>query len=337
MAGAASGGAETFFADLVPALHRAGLDQRVAIRSDAARADVLRSGGLEPLELPFGGLFDWTTRSALKRAFQEWKPDIVQTWMNRATRHCPAGDFVHVGWLGGYYDPKYFRRCDQTVAVTPDIVRYLREEGHWPAERSQYLPTFAPHKQAEPVPRETLDTPPDAPLIVALGRLHPKKAFDVLLQAIVQIPNAWLWLAGDGPLRDELARLSHMLGLDNRVRLLGWRDDREALLAAADVVVMPSRYEPFGTVMIEAWAAHKPLVVAAAAGPLGLVRDGEDGLLVPLDDPPELADAIRRILQDPALAQSLADAGHAAWKEKFTEAAVVRQYLEIYERVGATR
>jgi len=336
MAGAASGGAEVFFADLVPALHRAGLEQRVAIRSHAARADALEGVGLNPIELPFGGLLDWTTRSTLRRAFQEWKPDIVQTWMSRASRHCPAGSFVHVGWLGGYYNPKYFQRCDHSVGVTPDIVRFLRENGGWAVARSHYLPTFAPKQQAGPVSRDLLETPPDVPLIVALGRLHPKKAFDILLQAMVQIPGAWLWLAGDGPLRGELERLCHVLGLDHRVRFLGWRDDREALILAADVVAMPSRYEPFGTVMIEAWAAHKPLVVAAAAGPSGLIRDGEDGLVVPLDDPPKLAGAIRRILEDSALAQSLSDAGHAVWKEKFTEASVVRQYLQFYEQIGVT-
>lgn len=334
MAGAATGGAETFFADLVPALARAGLDQWAVVRPHDGLVQILRETGLNPLTLPFGGRLDWSTRPALARAIRDWKPDIVQTWMNRATRHCPRGAFVHVGWLGGYYDPKYFRACDHTVAVTPDIVRFLREEGGWPAERSHYLPTFAPHADVAPVARESLDTPPDASLVVALGRLHEKKAFDVLLQAMAAIPGAWLWLAGDGPLRATLERQSRELGLEDRVRFLGWRNDREALLSAADVVAMPSRYEPFGTVMTEAWAARKPLVVAAAAGPLGLVRDGVDGLVVPIDNPSALADALRSVLEDPDLANSLANAGHDAWRESFTEEAVVNRYLDFYRQNG---
>jgi glycosyltransferase involved in cell wall biosynthesis len=123
-------------------------------------------------------------------------------------------------------------------------------------------------------------------------------------------------------------------GVADRVRFLGWRTDREALLAACDVCVMPSRYEPFGTVMIEAWAANRPLVVAAAAGPKGLVRDGVDALLVPIDDVGALADALRRTVSDRGLASTLAQNGHRAYVERFTEQAVVRQYLQFYESIG---
>ena len=73
--------------------------------------------------------------------------------------------------------------------------------------------------------------------------------FDILLQALIQIPIAHLWLAGDGPLRQELERLAQNLGLLDRVHFLGWRKDRSALLLAADVVVMPSRYEPTSLVV----------------------------------------------------------------------------------------
>ena len=337
MAGATAGGAETYFIDLVLALHRAGLDQRVAIRRDARRAAALRQGGLDPIELSFGGPLDLTTRGALRRAFREWRPDIVQTWMNRATRLCPRGSFRHIGWLGGYYDPTYFRRCDHAVAVTADIVLHLRRAGGWLAERSHVVPTFARRTGAAAAPRESLATPADAPLVVALGRLHRKKAFDVLLQALTLVPRAWLWLAGAGPLRAQLERLAGRLGIADRVRFLGWRNDRESLLAAADIVALPSRYEPFGTVMLEAWAAARPLVAAAAAGPRELLRDGVDALLVPVDSPPALADAIRRLIADDALAGRIARAGHARWRERFTEEAVVTQALDLYRRIADER
>jgi len=67
------------------------------------------------------------------------------------------------------------------------------------------------------------------------------------------------------------------LGLESRVRFSGWRDDRAALLAAADICVFPSRYEPFGTVTVDAWAAKRPLIAAAAQGPKAYVTDGTDG------------------------------------------------------------
>lgn len=333
MAGAEVGGAETYYVDMVTALARAGLPQTAVIRAAPRRAAQLREAGVETVELPFGGLLDFSTKGALRRHLATVRPTIVQTWMSRATQFCPSGDFLHVGWLGGYYKPATFRRCDHAVAVTSDIVQHLRAGG-LPAGRTHYIPTFAVHREVPPVPRASLQTPDGVPLLLALGRLHPKKGFDVLLKALAQVERAWLWLAGEGELRAELEALAMSAGVADRVRFLGWRTDREALLAACDVCVMPSRYEPFGTVMIEAWAANRPLVVAAAAGPKGLVRDGVDALLVPIDDVGALADALRRTVTDRGLASTLAQNGHRAYVERFTEQAVVRQYLHFYESIG---
>lgn len=334
MAGAAKGGAETYFVDLVTALARAGLDQRIAIRSEPGRAATLHKEGLAVRQMRFGGVFDWSTGRALREAFAADRPDIVQTWMSRATQRCPRTDAIRVGWLGGYYPPRAFRDCDHVVGVTPDLVRHLREGG-FAADRAHYIPTFAPALAAPPASRAALGTPENAPLLLALGRLHVKKGFDVLLQALAKVRDAWLWIAGEGPLRAELTALAARLGVDGRVRFLGWRTDREALLAACDVCVMPSRYEPFGTVMIEAWAAQKPLIAAAAAGPKGLVRDSIDGLLVPIDDVAALAAAIDRVLRDRTFAGALAAAGHAVYQQRYTEGAVVTQYLDFYQRIRA--
>ncbi len=334
MAGAAVGGAETYFADLVTALARAGLDQRAAIRIDPARSRTLLTAGLPVQQLRFGSWFDFGTRRALARAFANDRPTIVQSWMSRATQRMPSGPFVHVGWLGGYYAPRTFRDCRHVVGVTPDIARHLRDGG-FPPERVHYLPTFATAQPAPAVARATLTTPEDVPLLLALGRLHAKKGFDVLLQALTRVPRAWLWIAGDGPLDAELRALAVQLGVADRVRFLGWRTDREALLAACDACVMPSRYEPFGTVMIEAWAAQRPLIAAAAAGPKGLLRDGTDALMVPIDDADALARAIARVIESADLAAALAGAGFAVYQDRFTEAAVVRQYMDFYQRIAA--
>src|SRR3546814_11074829 len=94
----------------------------------------------------------------------------------------------------------------------------------------------------------------------------------------------WLWLAGEGPRRRALMQQAARLGLGDRVRFLGWRDDVAALLRAADVFLCPSRHEPPGNVVIEAWAHGTPVVAAASQGPRPLIEDGTTGLLVALDD-----------------------------------------------------
>src|SRR6185295_10481145 len=139
-------------------------------------------------------------------------------------------------------------------------------------------------------------TPANAVLLLALSRLHEKKGLDVLLAALRDLPQCVAWLAGDGPLQKDLELLAERLGVADRVRFLGWRTDRGALLRAADVCVLPSRWEPFGTVMLEAWAAGTPLIAAASQGPSALIDDGGNGLLVPVDDAPALVAAIRRVM-----------------------------------------
>src|SRR5690348_10194062 len=197
MAGASHGGAEAFFVRLAAALARAGVEQRLVIRRDNERAAALRRAGLDPIELRFGGLFDLMTRRHFRQAIGAYRPSVVLTWMNRATRLCPRGEFVHVARLGGYYDLRYYRHCDHLIGNTRDIVGYLVAQG-WPRERAHYLPNFGDVAAAAPLPRRDFDTPPDAPLALALGRLHPNKAFDVLIAALAKVPRLHLWLAGEG-------------------------------------------------------------------------------------------------------------------------------------------
>ena len=147
IAGAAHGGAETFFTRLAAALQRAGEPQRVLIRHNSSRAQSLRAAGVGVGELAFGGIFDLATRLAFGREIAAWRPDIVLTWMSRATRLCPRGDFVHVARLGGYYDLKYYRRCDHLIGNTRAIVDYAIAKG-WPRERIIYLPNFVPDSAA---------------------------------------------------------------------------------------------------------------------------------------------------------------------------------------------
>lgn len=332
MAGARHGGAEAFFERLVPALDRAGVEQRVVIRRDPARASRLHAAGLTPVELPFGGLLDITTRRALDRAAADFQPDVLLAWMNRAARFSRPGRHILAARLGGYYDLKYYRHCDHLIGNTRDIRDYLIREG-WPEERAWYLPNFVDSEPAPALDRQALKTPADAPLLLALGRLHPNKAFDVLLAALVNLPDAWLWIAGEGPLGASLLRTAQLHGVAGRVRFLGWQEDIAALFAAADIFVCPSRHEPLGNVVIEAWTHKCPVVAAAALGPDALIRHGESGLLAPVEDAEALAAEIRRVLENSALATDLIQGGHAAYAAEFTEQAVVAKYREFFDAV----
>ncbi len=334
MAGAEFGGAETFFVRLVRALHRAGLEQRVLIRENKARAQVLRDAGIEPLELPFGGMLDRRTPRAIKHEIKSFQPQIVMTWMNRATKMCPKpnGDFVHVARLGGYYDLKYYQNCDHLIGNTEDIVKHIVTEG-WVTDRAHYLPNFVSEERAEPINRRSLYTPENASLILALGRLHENKGFDVLLRAMARVPNTYLWLAGEGPLRESLEKQAEDLGIKPRVRFLGWREDTPALFASCDLFVCPSRHEPLGNVILEAWAQGVPTIAADSMGPGTLIEHMDSGILVPVDDSDALARAIRAVTEDYELADNIARRGHEVYQENFTEAQVVKRYMEFFQSI----
>ncbi len=336
MAGAEHGGAEAFFERLAGGLHRGGVEQKVVIRKDAARAERLIGEGVTPVQLPFGGMFDFCTPFALKKIARDFKPDVVLSWMNRASRMTPPGPFVRVARLGGYYDLKYYKRCDHLVGNTRDIVDYLVREG-WPAERAHYLPNFVTIDAAPPLSRDVFSTPTGAPLLLTMGRLHKNKAFDVMLEAMAKLDNCYLWIAGEGPERAALEAQARHLGVGPRVRFLGWRSDIAALLAACDIYVCPSRHEPLGNVVLEAWASGKPVVAAASQGPSALIRDGENGMLAALEDAEGLANGVSRLLGDPVLAASVAQAGNASYRDDYTEEAVVRHYLDFFTRIVEAR
>ena len=341
IAGAEHGGAEVFFLRLAVALQRAGEEQRVLIRRNPARAQSLCEAGVAVDELAFGGFFDLATRLRFQREIAAWRPNIVLTWMSRATRLCPRGDFVHVGRLGGYYDLKYYRRCDQLIANTRAILDYAVGNG-WPRQRINHLPNFVPDAgaaAAAPSSEDAIASNRQAPLALALGRLHPNKGFDLLLEALALTKNASLWIAGDGALRSELERLATRLGITDRVRFLGWREDVPALMADADLLVCPSLHEPLGNVVIEAWSAGLPVVATASDGPAGLITDGETGILVPLPGkngggPTTLACAIERLCADPGLRARLSKAGRRAYEAGFTEPIVVARYRSFFDRVA---
>lgn len=332
MAGAKHGGAEAFFTRLAPALARAGVEQEIVIRRNPDRAAALRAAGLSPLEFRLGGSFDFASAHQLKRAARRFEPDIVLTWMNRATAFAPTGPHVSAARLGGYYKVENYRQCDHLIGNTQDICNYLMNAG-WPKTRIHHIANFVDSTPSPPVDRAMFDTPEDAPLLLAMGRLHVNKGFDTLVEAMRDVPAAYLWIAGEGPLRERLERRAAQCGVTERIRFLGWRDDGPALLAAADAFVCSSRHEPLGNVVIEAWAHDCPVIAVESEGPGALIEHGRTGLLTPIDDSGALARAISRTISEPDLRRDLSGAGKNAFRADFTEDAVVARYLEFFDAV----
>ena len=332
LAGAPVGGAETFFVSLTCALKNAGLDVRSVLKSNRDREAALARDGVRYDVAPFGSFLDFSTASVLRRMTSEFHPDLVLTFAGRAASFMPAGSHVRIGRLGGYYNLKNFRRCDYLVCNAPDLVRYVTEGG-WPKERVFLIPNFPALPDGPKLDRGLFGTPNDAPLALALGRLHPNKGLDILIRAAESIPGLFVWIAGEGSERESLQILADERGLEDRVKFLGWRNDRASLFKTADFCVYPSREEPFGNVVVEAWASGTPLLTTASTGPRWLVRDGEDALMTPVDDVDALTAGMKRLMASPELRALLSAAGRRRVSDEFSEPVIVARYIELFERV----
>jgi glycosyltransferase involved in cell wall biosynthesis len=328
IAGAAKGGAEKHFERLARAFHvREDVTVEVLMRHNYDRYKRLVDGGIPLRQAPFGGIFDIKTKKIFADHIRDFQPDVVFTWLNRATKFCPPSQALHVGRPGGYYDLKYYRKCDLMIAMTDHLRSFYMDKG-WPAEKIITIPNFVGEPLAgSPLP-STFFPDPKKKWVLALGRFHPNKGFDVLLRAIMQVPEAHLCLLGEGEEKQTLIELAAPIA--SRVHILPWQENITPFMEHANVFVCPSRHEPFGSVILEAWSHKKPLIATESEGPSQVIEHEKTGLLVPVGNEEALASAISRILGDDKFAATLAKKGHETYKKYYHENVVVQQYLDAF-------
>ena len=176
----------------------------------------------------------------------------------------------------------------------------------------------------------------EGPTLVFAGRLAPQKRLDVALDALARADGVTLLIAGDGPDEQELRRHAGTLGLDGRARFLGPQPRRTVfeLLRAADAALLSSSWENFPHMAVEALAVGTPVLATSVGGVAEIVRDGENGLLVPSEDPEALAEAIRRYFADAGLRERLSAAAPSS-VERYAPAAIYDELERILERAAS--
>lgn len=186
--------------------------------------------------------------------------------------------------------------------------------------------------------RASLGLPADTPLVGIVGRLTEQKGHADLLEAFGRVaaahPRVRLVVAGDGELRGALEERARVLGIADRTHFLGFRADAPALMKEFDVVAVPSLFEGFGLVLLEAMLAGRPVVATAVSAIPEIVVDGETGLLVPPRDPAALAGALLRLIEDPAAARRLGERGRARLEACFTVEKMVSGVAAVYRQVA---
>jgi glycosyltransferase involved in cell wall biosynthesis len=218
------------------------------------------------------------------------------------------------------------------VAVSQEVAQRLIHKLHWPTRKVRVIHNCVSATNFDPIRTQPIERP-DRPVVLTVARLDEQKGHRYLIEAAAQVPEAQFVLAGDGPLRALLETQARLLGVEQRVRFLGHRDDIGDLLADCDVFVLPSLYEGLPLAILEAMSAGKPVIATKIGGTDEAVISGETGLLVPPSDPTALAAAIRTVLSDRHLAQRLALAGQARVKQEFSATKMVHQVIDVYNEL----
>jgi glycosyltransferase involved in cell wall biosynthesis len=249
-------------------------------------------------------------------------------------------------WKGRYeqfVDRQLAPWCDRLVGNSNAVVDFYRKIGVTDDRLTMiYSGTDDEPPASDPrALRSEFGFAPEAPLVLFVGRLAEQKRVHDLLKALDLLqhvqPDLRSLIVGEGPLRGHLEDTAHAYDLDGRLRFLGHRDDVPRLMAAADVVVLPSAYEGLPNVVLEAMRFGKPVVATAAPGTTEVVVDGETGVLVPVGNVMLFARAIRDIVRDPVQATRMGEAGRARAQSLFRVDAMVNKFAELYETLAHSK
>lgn len=334
----ASGGAELFYLRLIKALSKK-VDVLCVVRKGSWMQTQLELYNIPHKTAPFGGFFDFKTQKVLQQYIKDFKPNVIQGWMSRACSKFPETSVPTVGRLGGFYALKNYKNCDYLVGNTKDIQEYVIEKGH-AAEKSFYIPNFAPvpdikYKLNREDVRLEYNIPEDAKVLFIAGRLHHVKGIDLAILGLKSLPeHVHLMIAGNGPLYENLRQLSIKEGLEKRVHFIGWVDNITVIASAVDIWLVPSRHEPLGNVVLDAWAHHIPVVASETHGPKSLIEHNVTGHLFPIEDVDTMVRHIDHLLKSPNKMITMSDKALAILNDNYSEDIVVEKYLHFYEKIA---
>lgn len=256
----------------------------------------------------------------------------------RAAR-LPLLAHLHIGYLRRSRYVLLLHQASLLVGVSRQVIEPFLDEGV-AAAKTQVIYNGIDFSRLRPKtgadPRQQLGIPHDATVISAIGSLIRRKGQDVLLRAFSLLGparNIHLMIASDGPERTNLERLAAELGLQARVRFLGYYNDLAGVYGASDIVALASRSDAFGLVLAEAGYFNLPVVATSVGGIPEVVENEVTGLLVPPDDPAALAAALARLVDDRGYRERLGRAGKMRVEALFSVEQMVENFQQAYDRL----
>jgi glycosyltransferase involved in cell wall biosynthesis len=316
--------------------------------------------GIEVRAIRARSAYDPSVLSTLRTLMKECTPSMVCTHGYRAAiLGVPLSRFLGVpvvswsrGWTKENLKIRIWEALDKLLIRFADCVVAVSGEQKWrlvrcgiPASKVHVVPNAldAPEVQ-ESAGRSRLDVfeefaiPAGYKVIGTGGRLSPEKGHVFLIEAMAEVlkkrSDIFLLILGDGELRNKLMDLAKRVGLNGRVAFPGFRQDFYQILMHLDVFVLPSLTEGLSNVILEAFAAQKPVVATAVGGNPELVHHMETGYLVPPRDPTKMAEAIAFLISNPAIARDMAKGASCLLESEFSLEIQTQRICKIYSDVS---
>lgn len=348
-------GAENMLLNLCASQEKAGCENSLLLFYNTHVPNVefyerARRRGLSVRMVHCNGRADWRAVRQIEEYIQEDEVDLVHTHGYKADLygylaawrcHKPAVATCH-NWVGGtaalgiynHLDRMALKKFNALAAVSDAVAHRLLAFGV-PAEKIKTIANGIDVKafeRAEPLPRDEGST-----VLGVVARLDLQKGFEYLLRAARELcqmfPGLKIVIAGEGPDRNAIEGMIEQFGLQSSVVLAGQQSNMPALYAAMDIFVLPSLNEGLPMTVLEAMAASKPVIATRVGAIPGVIKDGENGLLVAPKDSEGLRNAVAGLLNDPERRRRLGDQAHAWVSQHYTSEAMALKYREMYEEV----
>lgn len=360
------GGAEKQLALLAAGLPREEFDVHVAcLTRGGPREAELRAAEIPVTIIGKRWKFDPSAYSRLKAHIRSLRPDIVHTWLFAANAYgrraalatgvktIVAGERSVDPWKQWWHwliDRRLARRTARFVTNSTGVRNFYASHGI-AAEKFVVIPNgidvppplssideTAKQRDREALLRD-LQLPSDARLLIAVGRLWPQKNYKHLLWTMCLLKeirhDTHLLIVGEGPQRWRLGRYRRQVQIEDRVHLIGERNDVARLLTHAESFLSASQYEGQPNAMMEAMAAGLPVIASDIAGHRDLVIPGETGYLTPLGDKAEMARWVNRLLDDHTLAATMGAAGRSRMQADFSVANMIARHAQLYRELAS--
>jgi glycosyltransferase involved in cell wall biosynthesis len=315
MFGKGLGGIEQAFVDYTRALNAQNNEVIAVIHPDAQILPALKH--VAPAHIAMiknSGQWDIFARKNLRALIKKHKPDAIICHGNRAISMArgAAKNLCPVIGVAHNYNIARLAKTDAAFSITQDLKHKVEQFGQ---KHCFQIPNMIEAEHTEP-------THIGEQTIGSLGRFVKKKGFDVLIEAVAIArtthPELKLMLAGDGEEKSTIEQLIKSHGLEKNIDLVGWVEDKKTFYSSFNIFCLPSHHEPFGIVLLEAFAHAKPIITTASEGPSEITTHGENALVTPTGDAQAMADAICTLLNDQTQATNLAKQGHNHVKQHYS-------------------